>query len=149
MWVHIPRSFRALLQASSWCEEGSFPWRHLLGGTAKSTYVIIILYECVHLPDDRFFQGQDLTHPIVTVSIIVAGSEWLLNMGLFTLGMHESLSLKKWYNNVPGMGSREGKGELPELGLCEKQSAQILTLHSKVCWELEVLPLRDATWQLS
>lgn len=41
--------------------------------TAKSTYVVIIFYECVHLPDNRFFQGQDLTHPISTVPIRVAG----------------------------------------------------------------------------
>lgn len=98
-WGHFPRSFRDLLQAYSWCEEGSLPWRHFLRVTAKSTYMVTIFCGCVHLPGNRIFQGQDLTH-LSTVPITVAGFRVATQCGFMALGMNESLFLRKWCNNV-------------------------------------------------
>ena len=61
-WVHFPRQFRDLLQASFWREEGSFPRRHFLGVTDTSTYVVIIFYEHVCLPDHKVFSVTILSH---------------------------------------------------------------------------------------
>ena len=49
-----PDSSEPFLKLPS-CEEGSSPRRPFLGGTSRSTYVVIIAYEHVYLPDHKIF----------------------------------------------------------------------------------------------